>query len=829
MKNLILLFLFLNLSSSITAQVNPDSLWSVWSDETQPVVTRLEAISVIHLGRNQSLSFSSNNDSVLYHAQLQYDFAEANGLKYWMAHALTMKGCVFLRKNDHKKASEYYIESLALAEEIGNKKQIARNSFNLGLIPFKEGNFGSAFPHFERAAKLFEKLDEKILLALTLSNMSLLFAQQKELKQSNEYLKQAISIREEIAKTDNGFQNKFFLAGMKQNYKNQEAQIVLMDDITDSIGKAEAAEKIKLAKDTLLLLATENGKAFPLASKKEGNKKTNQIKQDKKEKSFFSTVGSLTAEAQIHLDQKDSVKAIPILEEAFKLAKKENELTSLAWISFTLHQSYKATRQYKKSLKMIELAIEIRDSIVNIDNAKAVIQQQVKSVYEKQKAIDDLENEKRVAIETQKKESHQKLSIAIGIGLLLISLLAVVIFNRLKVTRQQKAIIEEQKKSVEQSEKYKEQFLANMSHEIRTPMHAISGMVKILKRNEHLPIQDTFLNAMQTSSDNLVVILNDVLDLSKIEAGKLDIESIPMSIAAVIENVIQILKYKAEEKGLQLNYQINEYIPDLVMGDPTRLNQILINLAGNAIKFTEKGNVNILLQKENDRLRFSIKDTGIGIPKEKVESIFGAFEQAKDSTTRNYGGTGLGLSISKQLVELQQGKIWAESEEGQGSTFFVELPLVAAAANAVSENLITEDKLKTMAASLEGIRILLAEDNAFNQMIAQDDLSFFIKNVKIDVVENGVLAVEKFKSGNYDLILMDVQMPEMNGFEATQKIREIEKLAEGETRIPIIAMTASLLKTEIDSCRQAGMNNYIPKPYKAEELIAPIFAEMNLK
>jgi signal transduction histidine kinase/streptogramin lyase/ActR/RegA family two-component response regulator len=398
--------------------------------------------------------------------------------------------------------------------------------------------------------------------------------------------------------------------------------------------------------------------------------------------------------------------------------------------------------------------------------------------------------------------------------------------RKLEQTVKERTIeLEKQKERAEQSEKYKEQFLANMSHEIRTPMHAISGMVKILNRNEHPPSQDIFLNAMHASADNLVVILNDVLDLSKIEAGKLDIENIPISPISVMENVHQILKYKAEEKGLKFNYQVHEELPPLIMGDPTRLNQILINLAGNAIKFTEKGSVDIFLKKENDRLKFSIKDTGIGIPKEKVEKIFGAFEQAKDSTSRYYGGTGLGLSISKQLVELQQGEIWAESEEGKGSTFFVELPLVAAAADATSQDLITAERLKMMTDSLQGIRILLAEDNAFNQMIAQDDLSFYIKNAKIDIVENGALAVEKFKTDNYDLILMDVQMPEMNGFEATRKIRVLEKGK--NTRIPIIAMTASLLKSEIESCRQAGMDNYIPKPYQSEELIGPIFSEMN--
>ena len=206
-----------------------------------------------------------------------------------------------------------------------------------------------------------------------------------------------------------------------------------------------------------------------------------------------------------------------------------------------------------------------------------------------------------------------------------------------------------------------------------------------------------------------------------------------------------------------------------------------------------------------------------------MENIFEAFEQVKGSTSRQYRGTGLGLSISKQLVELQNGKIWAQSEVGQGSIFYVELPLMAAAADAIGKDLITGEKLKTMAASLKGVRILLAEDNAFNQMIAQDDLSFYFEDVKIDTVENGALAVEKFKTGNYDLILMDVQMPEMNGFEAAKKIREIEQSTGKEKRIPIIAMTASLLKSEIENCLAAGMDNYIPKPYKPEELIGTIF------
>jgi signal transduction histidine kinase/CheY-like chemotaxis protein len=519
-------------------------------------------------------------------------------------------------------------------------------------------------------------------------------------------------------------------------------------------------------------------------------------------------------------------EAIPYGLEELTFHQNNADLRGIQLTSANLSVHYKAIGSYKKALEMNELFHKMRDSLNSQENQKALIEVQVQSDYDKQKAIDDIENEKEVAIETQKTNAQRNISIAIGVALLLISLLAFVIFNRLKVTRQQKAIIEEQKKKVEQSEKYKEQFLANMSHEIRTPMHAISGMIKILKRNKHPKTQDVFLKAMQTSSDNLVVILNDVLDLSKIEAGKLDVESIPLNPVLVIENVIQILKFKAEEKGLKLSSEIDSQVPDLVMGDPIRLNQILINLAGNAIKFTEKGTVTITLKVENKQLVFSVKDTGIGISKNQQEHIFEAFEQAKDSTARHFGGTGLGLSISKQLVELQHGKIWLNSDEGIGSTFYIALPLTIAEANTITEDLISEEKLQSMTNSLKGIRILLAEDNPFNQMIAQDDLAFHIEGIYLETVDNGALAVEKFKSENFDLILMDVQMPEMNGFEATQKIRELEKLKGITKPIPIIAMTASLLKTEIDSCYKAGMDNYIPKPYSTEELISPIFKEL---
>lgn len=389
-----------------------------------------------------------------------------------------------------------------------------------------------------------------------------------------------------------------------------------------------------------------------------------------------------------------------------------------------------------------------------------------------------------------------------------------------KTVKERTTELEAQKERAERSEQFKERFLANMSHEIRTPMHAISGMTNILARNKHFSHQKKFLKAIQQSAGNLLVILNDILDLSKIEAGKIEIESIPINPAIVINNVVEIMKIKAEEKGLILHTSIDESIPKYINGDATRLSQILLNLLGNAIKFTEKGMVKVHLGFIEDKLRFAIQDTGIGIPKDKLESVFGTFEQVNATITKKYGGTGLGLSITKQLVELQHGKIWVESQENIGSTFFFDLPYSPVETNKILEKQITEEQVKEMAATLTGLKILLVEDNEFNVMIASDDLSYYIKDVKIGLAENGNRAIQEFESGDFDLILMDIQMPELSGYDATKAIRKLET---GGAHIPIIAMTASLLKSEIVLCYEAGMDNYIPKPYKIEELIGTIY------
>jgi signal transduction histidine kinase/DNA-binding response OmpR family regulator len=370
----------------------------------------------------------------------------------------------------------------------------------------------------------------------------------------------------------------------------------------------------------------------------------------------------------------------------------------------------------------------------------------------------------------------------------------------------------------EESEKHEQQFLANMSHEIRTPMNAVLGMTNLLLDTHLSEKQTKYLKAINTSSKNLLVIINDILDLSKLEAGKMEIEKIPFQIKEVIQNVSDTSKFKAEEKGLRFEINVSPDLPEVVKGDPTRLNQILTNLCSNAVKFTEQGSINISVDKpENSHfIQFRVIDTGIGIPKDKQHLLFGNFKQVDSSTFRKYGGTGLGLAISKTLIELQGGKVNVVSEPGVGSEFSVQIPYEIGTeeeANALHHEVAD-------VSGLHGLRVLIAEDNEYNQIVVNDTLDSLIEDVHIDIAENGLIAVDMVKANNYHLVLMDAQMPEMDGLDATRTIR---KLPDPEkSKMPIIALTASVHKADIDKCLNSGMNAFVPKPFTREELLGAI-------
>lgn len=382
-----------------------------------------------------------------------------------------------------------------------------------------------------------------------------------------------------------------------------------------------------------------------------------------------------------------------------------------------------------------------------------------------------------------------------------------------------------EKEQAQASERAKHLFLANMSHEIRTPMNAIKGMTDILIRRNPNKDQEEYLDSIKQSSQSLLVIINDILDISKIESGKIELEQIPFSVFEIVDDVYTIMRFRAEEKGLEIKRALpSEKI--YVKGDETRLRQILINLLGNAIKFTQKGVITISLSQEQSldklTLHFCVSDTGIGIPEDRMDMIFRSFEQAYSDTARTFGGTGLGLSICKKLVELHNGKIWVVSEPEKGSNFH--FTITYERAQQIASEIESQEEDEKISRGLEGISILLVEDNAFNVIVAQEELGDAIKDVKIEVAENGIIAVEKFKSLDFDIILMDLQMPKMNGYEATAAIRALDKKS---NLTPIIAMTANVLKEEVDECKRVGMEDFIGKPFDTKDLLNKIYKLLN--
>ncbi len=364
-----------------------------------------------------------------------------------------------------------------------------------------------------------------------------------------------------------------------------------------------------------------------------------------------------------------------------------------------------------------------------------------------------------------------------------------------------------------QSAAFKQQFLANMSHEIRTPLNAVVGMTNLLLDKGPREDQLRYLNAMRQASRNLLNIINDILDISKIEAGKILLEEIDFDLAETVDGVYQTLHLRAEEKKLKLVYAIADDVPKWIKGDPTRLTQILINLTGNAIKFTpEEGTVTIRVTKESGTdpvwIKFEVEDTGIGIAADQIHKIFESFSQENSETTRKFGGTGLGLTISKQLVELQGGSLQVKSTKGVGTIFWFMIPYAIGQAVEKKDMHDTETKLRP-------ITVLLAEDQPMNQMVAIDTLESMFEGITIDVANNGQEAVDKATQQKYDLIFMDVHMPVKDGYTATKEIRMEGSL---NSKTPILALTANAVREEIDKCLESGMNRHLAKPFEPEKL-----------
>jgi CheY-like chemotaxis protein/nitrogen-specific signal transduction histidine kinase len=369
-------------------------------------------------------------------------------------------------------------------------------------------------------------------------------------------------------------------------------------------------------------------------------------------------------------------------------------------------------------------------------------------------------------------------------------------------------------KKVRETARIKENFMANMSHEIRTPLNAILGFTNLLKTRQLDNTSTEFVGAIQKAGENLLTIINDILDLSKIEAGMVRIEASPFSVRGLLHSIQTLFSEKVKEKGLVLQAEIAPAVPDTLIGDATRLTQILVNLISNALKFTETGGITIQIYNKDSnqhsiQLGFSIADTGIGIEQHMLESIFDRFHQAENSITRKYGGTGLGLSIVKDLILLQGGDITVESERGKGTIFRFFIPYTIASQQVPLPQAINISEFRS--SGHPSVKILVVDDNDMNRSLMEHLLTEW--NLSFDMADNGWEALARLQQTTYDMVLMDIQMPEMDGYNATRRIR-----TELGLDVPVIAMTAHALAGERERCLSSGMNEYISKPVNEREL-----------
>jgi len=678
-------------------------------------------------------------------------------------------GSVYISQGIFDQALDNYHKALDIVTELHDKNGIARNMKCVGNVYFSIRKYPEALECYNRAMEIHQELGDKSGIARNMGNMGNVYQEQGDYSRALMYLLRALKMNEEL--------------GEKYPMANNLGSIGCM--------------YLTIARDT-----------------------TGSIRSD----SLIPSGASSNA-----VDKKAALNlALNYLIRAVNIDREIGNLNELQNFCMYLSQAYELSGKFKEALESYNEHILYKDSVFSVENNIKIAKLGEQREDELKQKMIEMQQLKIVAAK------HRKFFYIIGLAILVV--LSIGLLLRFRTARKTKYILEEKNRIIEgekevadilrsraeKSEAFKRQFLTNMSHEIRTPMNAVNGMTDLLLDKNPRPEQLHYLEVISKSSDILLRLINDILDLSKIEAGKLEIESIDFSLYETINQVKETLAVSAAERGLSLIIAVDNNIPDAVTGDPYRLRQVLTNLGSNAIKFTEDGMVEItaVLQQLNSdvaTILFEVTDTGIGIPAEKLKSLFDSFTQEQNADTGIYGGTGLGLAISKHLVELQGGHIQVRSMPGQGSVFSFELKLPRGDVGNLQAG--TKEKHTTDGSALKGLRVLLVDDNEYNRMVASETL-LSKSDVVIDEATNGQEAINMLEQQDYDVILMDIQMPVMNGLDATRYIRS--KLPAPKNATPIIALTASMLPGDMDLCDEVGMNGHLPKPFKTWQLISTL-------
>lgn len=816
-----------------------DSLWNVWNTQQNPDTTRLNALTKL-IG---TYYCRQDPDSAILLAQLQIDLATKTGNNISLAEAWSNIGAAHDTKGEHRESFDSQAKAVEYRKHTDDRINLARNYSNMGTAARYMGQFAKALECHQHAFDIHQQLGNRQGLAASYSAMGNVYlaqgyrsandaARNESNQKALEYFTKAYELGKELGEMKlmamalNNTALVYHEMGRIQDSKVTHEKVLEMSISMKNVAyQSNALNNLGVSYEALgdsVSSSLERDSLWQLALKYylESYDIRKSLGQLDLMTNSMTNIASL--KRRIAWDGPESLRKVRLAEaaqwaeECFALTNETENLSERNHVALALSEIYKDQGKYKEAYDAYEIYVATKDSINSEDQRSELLRQEMTYDFEKK----ELEKSRQYEQELLQQRNQRNMLFAGGALLLLVIIFLVnglrVRRNAAKILANKNAQVEAARAQAERSEQAKQSFLANMSHEIRTPMNAISGLSRLLLDKNHDEQTKEYLIAIQRSSENLTVVLNDILDQAKIDAGKMDIRPVVMDLYEELRVLMRIWSARAQEKGLETSLEMDQNLPPFVKLDPARFSQILSNLLGNAIKFTEVGKVSLLARMESDQLIFEVVDTGSGIPAAELDLIFESFKQSEQPQARSKGGTGLGLSIARQLAGLMQGKLEAKSEEGKGSVFTLSIPSIIASRTELKQEVSFE-------ANEHVIHVLVAEDNDYNYIVTQDTLIKYFPNANIIRAHHGQEAVNAIEDDDYDLIFMDVHMPVMDGYAATKKIRSINPV------IPILGLTASVLNSDISKCQEAGMNGYIPKPFSEKEFISAMSSVLNLK
>ncbi|MEO7282236.1 ATP-binding protein [Gelidibacter sp.] len=676
-------------------------------------------------------------------------------------------------RGDYYNAKENLEKALTLAKQINDKKRQGSIYTKIAKVQFIVEEPENALVSLTKASELQRETNDYANLAITYNVRGILYTSKKEYQTALEYF--------------NSAKSRFEEEGLER----------LISDV--SLNEAKVYIQLKDYKTAKAMLE----KTIILA------KKYNQV-------GILSSAYINSGKFQQKLG--NSSLALSLAKQGLELAERNNIPEYITDSYLTLSDIYQENEDYKLANEYLRKHISLSDSLLNIKRENL-------SPERKSQFINEYKDSEFKQMEVKLEEADAsnnltRITTILSIALItILSLLTLSLYKNNNIRLKTNNMLHKKndelivaKEKAELASKTKANFLSTVTHELRTPLYAVTGLTNMLLDEEPKPDQLPHLKSLKFSGDYLLTFINDILQINKIEANKVELDPEVFNLKKKVENVISALSNSASDNNTKLHYEYDDGLPTTFMADQLKISQILINLIGNAIKFTKDGDIWVRLKKlnqtkDNYTIRFEIEDNGIGITREKQEHMFESFSQGSIQINRKYGGTGLGLSIVKGLIDILKGKIYLKSELGKGSSFFFEIPMTFATEPVISEKPKTLNKLNAL--DLTNIKILVVEDNKINQMITRKILNKM--NLYCDVVDNGEDAVERVKEEQYDIVLMDIHMPGISGLEATKIIRTFDK------ELTIFALTAVTIEDKMHEFDEAGFDDIISKPFKQED------------